>query len=209
MAILLAIHGEDFRLAVGTMAIGERSVTEDGQRWRHELERQDQQRALDQARHDHDLLNEIRNQADKAAVESAHLVFRTAVLINGGAAVSMLAFVGGLISQNRLTFGPQLSAMTVPLVLFAFGVLAGALGIGCVYFVNFCATGHVQSFARQWEHPHFFETAASRRWRYAAILSRGLAIARGLAAAILFVCGVLEVRGAITQPAVHATTDGS
>jgi hypothetical protein len=105
-----------------------------------------------------------------------------------------------------LSIGPHAVAVTFPLLLFAFGVLTSAFGIGFVYFTNLCATEHLQSFARQWERPHFFETAASRRWRYAAEFFRLLAITSALGAAALFVWGVLEVRNAITQPAMmHAT----
>jgi hypothetical protein len=182
---------------------------DDDPRWRqYELEREDHQRGLDRARHDHALLDQIRSEANKASIDSANLVFRTLVLINGGAAVSVLAFVGGLISQNKLSIGPQATAIAFPLVLFALGVLAGALGTGAVYFVNWCATGHVQSFARQWESPHFLETAASRRWRYAAGAFRVVAIVSGLAAAFLFIWGVLEVRSAIIQPAAPHINGG-
>jgi hypothetical protein len=180
-------------------------VTEDDQRWRHELERQDQQRALDQARQHHDRLDEIGTAASKAAIDSANLVFRTAVLINGGAAVSVLAFAGGLISQGKLGLGPQTIDVSVALVLFALGVLAGGLGLGSVYFNNFCITGVYQSRARQWDHPYVVETPISRRWAHGATFFLSLAIACGVGTAILFVCGVLKVRSAITQPVVQVS----
>jgi hypothetical protein len=83
-------------------------------------------------------------ESTKAAVENANLVFRIAVLINGGAAVSVLAFAGGLISQGKLGLGPQASDISFSLLLFALGLLAGALGIGFAYFTNYCVTGHYQ-----------------------------------------------------------------
>jgi hypothetical protein len=136
-------------------------------------------------------------------------VFRTAVLVNGGAAVSVLAFAGGLISQGKLGLGPQASDISFSLLLFALGVLAGALGIGFAYFTNYCVTGHYQSRIKQWEQPYLVETPGSRRWAYGATFFRTLAIACGFVAAILFVSGVLQVRNAITQTGEHAIRDGS
>jgi hypothetical protein len=184
-------------------------VTEDDQRWRHELERQDQQRAVDHARRLHDRLDEFSTESTRAAIENANLVFRTAVLINGGAAVSVLAFAGGLISQGKLGQGPQASDISFALLLFALGVLAGALGIGFAYFTNYCVTGHYQSRIKQWEQPYLVETPGSRRWAYGATFFRTLAIACGFGSAILFVSGVLQVRNAIIQTGGHVIRDGS
>jgi hypothetical protein len=176
----------------------------DDAKWRHGLERDDHHRRLDQAQRRHAQLDEFINDANKAAIESANLVFRTLVFINGGAAVAVLAFVGGLISQNKLSIGPQVSDIAFSLVLFAFGVLAASAGIGCAYFINFCAVGHAQSFSRLWEHPHVIETPAARWWRYVAMLFRALAIFFGLGAALLFAWGALEVRSAVIKPAATA-----
>jgi hypothetical protein len=182
---------------------------DDDRQWRHELDRQDHQRDLDHARRVHDRVDEFSRESNKAAVENASLVFRTAVLINGGAAVSVLAFAGGLISQGKLGLGPQVADVSLSLLLFALGVLAGVLGIGFAYFTNYCITGDAQSRARQWEPPYVVETAESRRWRRAAISSFVLASACGFGAAVLFVCGVIEVRNAITRPVAHTISDGS
>jgi hypothetical protein len=58
------------------------------QRWVFELQRQD-------AHREHDNLNETLKVSIGSANDSASLALRTAVLINGGAAVSVLAFRGG------------------------------------------------------------------------------------------------------------------
>jgi hypothetical protein len=64
-------------------------------------DRQDHQRALEHARQAHIRIDEFIDATNKATIENANLVFRTTVLINGAAAVSILAFVGGLMARRR------------------------------------------------------------------------------------------------------------
>jgi hypothetical protein len=162
-----------------------------------------------------------RSRARTGRASLAHAVFRGGGLRirpaggpcqgnrHGGAAVSVLAFAGGHISQGKLGLGPQANDISFSLLLFALGVLAGALGIGFAYFTNYCVTGHYQSRIKQWEQPYLVETPGSRRWAYGATFFRTLAIACGFGSAILFVSGVLQVRNAIIQTGGHVIRDGS
>jgi hypothetical protein len=62
---------------------------------------------------------------------SFNLVFNTLVLINGGAVVSLLGFMGATISKG---LSSSLGAnLTHPLLYFGIGVLAGALAFGGRY----------------------------------------------------------------------------
>jgi hypothetical protein len=90
-------------------------------------------------------VTEFATNANRAAIDGASAVFRTLVLINGGAAVSVLAFVGGLISQGKLSLGAQAAGVTRALLLFALGVLASALGVAFAYFTNLAVAGHALS----------------------------------------------------------------
>jgi hypothetical protein len=65
------------------------------QKWTHELKLRDAKRA-------HDSATDFAAKVNAAALDNANLAMRTAVLINGGAAVSVLAFIGGLISQGKV-----------------------------------------------------------------------------------------------------------
>ena len=60
----------------------------DHQKWLHEMTRQDAQRA-------HDQLAQFAQSVNEAAVKGGDAALRAALLINGGAAVSVLAFIGG------------------------------------------------------------------------------------------------------------------
>ena len=73
--------------------------------------------------HAHDHVNEFQRSLNEAAIKGADAALRSALLINGGAAVSVLAFIGGLAAQSRIKLD-QLQAVAHSLTLFAFGVAA-------------------------------------------------------------------------------------
>ena len=202
---MLGGNAKASQLETGKPVSDDQGRFDEDRRWRHELEREDFHRSQDEARRAHDRLDQDTRDASKAAIESATLVFRTAVLINGGAAVSVLAFLGGLISQGKLDLGPRAAEITFPLVLFALGVLSGTFGMGCAYFTNSFVAGNVVSHARQWEHPYVLETPGAKRWRRVAMAFYFSAIMCGLGAAAFFVGGVLEIRHAIMQLAVKGS----
>jgi hypothetical protein len=84
----------------------------------------------------HDRLNSILEKSEEATLRSAENALRIILLINGGAAVSVLAFVGSLASKDRVTT-TQLYAMAGSLVWFAFGVASSALSAFFSYLTNF------------------------------------------------------------------------
>ncbi len=56
---------------------------------------------------------------------------KSSILINGGAAAALLAFIGKIWSEE--TGQAAVNALTNALVLFSFGVLAGAIGTAATY----------------------------------------------------------------------------
>src|ERR1700730_10066252 len=74
--------------------------------------------------------------SEEATIKSAENAIRIILLINGGAAVSVLAFVGSLASKDRVTT-TQLYAMAGSLVWFTFGVASSALSAFFSYLTNF------------------------------------------------------------------------
>ena len=74
----------------------------------------------------------------KHSVEMIRSVFaygqaalKSSILINGGAAAALLAFIGKIWSEE--TGQAAVNALTNALVLFSFGVLAGAIGTAATY----------------------------------------------------------------------------
>ena len=66
---------------------------------------------------------------------------KSSILINGGAAVALMAFIGKIWGTELAV--PAVEALTAAVLLFAFGVLASALGTGSTYVTQF-------SYMRDW-----------------------------------------------------------
>jgi len=65
------------------------------------------------------------------------------LLINGGAAVAVLAFVGGLWPQSSAS--PAIGSLALALLYYVFGVLTAAVASGATYFSQ---DGYGQEFGR-------------------------------------------------------------
>jgi hypothetical protein len=80
----------------------------------------------------------------RSVVQAGQATLRTAMIINGGAAAALLAFIGNIWSRASAagvpTAGPDISMLTRqlgrPLVLFTFGVLLGAVAMGTTYLTQ-------------------------------------------------------------------------
>jgi len=71
----------------------------------------------------------------KSVINAGKEALNAALLINGGAAVACLGFLGSVLSKGGTeSLGLR---FTVPLLAFGFGVLAGALGFGVRYCSQF------------------------------------------------------------------------
>lgn len=68
----------------------------------------------------------------KSVIESGREALNALVLVNGGAVVALLGFMGATISKGL----PQAlgANLTLPVLQFGLGVLMGALGFGARYF---------------------------------------------------------------------------
>jgi hypothetical protein len=129
----------------------------DYQRWIHELKRRDAERA-------HDKIDEFHRYANEAAVRTADLALRMAMLINGGAAIAVLAFIGGLLSKDKIAAG-QLANMATSLAWFAYGVVIPVAGMALSYLTNYCMAAVASSQRKNWEHPYVEPGPKTARWR--------------------------------------------
>jgi hypothetical protein len=96
-----------------------------------------EQFALNQhhAEREHDKhVNFIQNSND-ATIKSAENAIRILTLINSGAAVAVLGFIGALVSKN-IERTQQIVAVADSLLWFAFGVATSAAAACCAYFTH-------------------------------------------------------------------------
>ena len=163
----------------------------DQQKWLLEIKRQDAQHAFERWDSLFDGLND-------AAIKIADSALRAAMLINGGAAVSVLAFIGGIAAKDLITVS-QLSQVASSLVLFALGVAAAVVGMGLSYVTHFLGAGRIGSLKRQPEYPFVVEGPKTKRYERMIFATHLLAFVAGLASIGFFVAGIYSMRDAIAH----------
>jgi hypothetical protein len=139
------------------------------------------------AHHTHDQVNEFQRSLNEAAVKGADAALRSVLLINGGAAVSVLAFIGGLAAQSRIKLD-QLQAVAHSLVIFAFGVAAAVISMLFAYLTNLIA-GDIERSLERLTQPPFIAPG-----KHTLRLER-----LKIASLVLFLYGVFNVKDAITH----------
>ena len=117
--------------------------------------------AYEQKKHDaeraHDQNNEFFHKVNEAAITTGTLAIRMSLLVNGGAAISMLAFIGHLDHA-------QMVAVAGGLAWFAWGAASAIAGIGLAcYLTNYYTSQIAASKEHSWEPPFVRDTAASKR----------------------------------------------
>jgi hypothetical protein len=162
--------------------------------WEHQQRTYDlNQRHAERA---HDANTEFFNRTNESAIKNAESAVKAVMVINGGATVSILAFIGGLAAQGKVPFG-QLAVFANCLTWFASGVALAAAMAAFAYFTNYCIAGSASRKLRNWEHPYLHDTPQSKRWQRAGIIFHVAATATGLGSLIVFICGMISVRNAI------------
>lgn len=160
-------------------------------RWRWEQDRQIAERY-----HDRDI--EMMQNANDAAINNANAALRALLIINGGAAVTVLAFVGTIISADSDSLMDDLSALTLPIMWFAWGVALTALGMGFAYFTNYCGAASVSHRSFMWEHPYTDDTDESRLWRRFAYGFQIVAALLAFWSLGCFLTGMYQIRAAVS-----------
>src|SRR5262245_35097145 len=140
----------------------------------------------------HDRSNAFARQINEAAINAANLTLRVALLINGGAALALLTFVGALPAEQK-------RAVAATLDWFAWGVAAAVAGLACAYFTNHGLAVQERSKTFTDKPPYVIPGANTKRWSYFALLFRALAIIVGSGSVVLFLVGMLSVRAVLAK----------
>jgi hypothetical protein len=161
------------------------------QQWAHE-------KNIEQAHRAHDAMNDFAIKTNSAAIEGANLALRTVMIVNGGAAISVLAFIGGLASRDKVSI-TAITQTASTLIWFAFGVASATLSLGLAYFTNLAVAASGFTKEKTFVHPFIQDTTKSRRYRRWAEIFRWLAIVGAFASLVLFICGMLAVKCAVSS----------
>jgi hypothetical protein len=157
-----------------------------------ELQKRLDEHGTQVAQRAHNRSNEFARQINEAAINAANLTLRMALLINGGAAVALLTFVGDLPAEQK-------RAVAATLDWFAWGVAAAVAGLACAYFTNHGLAVQERSKTFTDVPPYVINGANTKRWRYFVLVFRFLAIIVGSSSVVLFLVGMLSVRAALTR----------
>src|SRR5262249_41498406 len=140
----------------------------------------------------HDTWREIALQVNEATINARNLALRMSLLINGGAAVALLTFVGGLPANQK-------RAVADTLVWFAFGVAIAVAGLGFAYLTNY--TSAMMHGSKMWHNqpPYVLDGPTTARWMRLNRVFHIAAVIVGLASLVLFIVGMFYVRAALTK----------
>ncbi|MGE4048090.1 MAG: hypothetical protein AB7F35_24750 [Acetobacteraceae bacterium] len=159
-------------------------------KWKHEQDRAVAERA-------HDIEAGFASNANHAAVTAGNHAIRALLLINGGAAVAMLAFIGHLAGVKDGKFSGKLPELTAPLAWFAWGVALAAAAGALAYCTNYCIGASSAAKDRSYEYPYLRPTTVSKRWKKGALLFQAVALLVSVAALGTFLCGMTEIRAVV------------
>jgi hypothetical protein len=163
----------------------------DERKWLHELRRDDAKRAHDANRDFHTYVN-------KSTIDTSSLTLRTLVIINGGAAIAVLTFLGGIASKDKVDFG-QVGLVAGTIKWFAFGVALSVFGMALAYLTNYAIAGVANSLLNNWEHPYLSDGPKTKLWRRANRIFHVAAIFASIGSLVLFLIGMFTASNAITH----------
>jgi hypothetical protein len=155
------------------------------QKWLYEQNTKAAERA-------HDKSEGFRTRANEAAIHGTNLALRNALLINGGAAVALLTFIGTLpVDQKR--------AIAATLACFVWAVVAATAALATAYFTNYYIARSERSRTWQAQYPYVVDGPQTSKWMFVTMLFRIASIVLGLGSLVLFVIGMLAVQTALTK----------
>lgn len=142
----------------------------------------------------HENLTEFTRQNFEAAFRSGQIALRSVVLVNAGAAVAVLFFLGTIATKVSVA---QIAVVASSLIWFVAGITCGLIALTSAYLTNLYDANVGTSLSQTWEYPY---NQPGRYTHYFVQMSRVvhiLAIVAGAASLLLFVVGMWDVRSAI------------
>ncbi|WP_204114623.1 hypothetical protein [Shimia biformata] len=152
---------------------------------------------LEQALRTHERNDAMMADSRKFAIEAANVAIRAMLLINGGAVVALLAFIGTLESGNHEAV--DVKQFVSALRWFAYGVGLAAVSAGLAYLVNMLDTDILQSRDYTWDHPYVVEQPKQAWLIRIRVVLHLLAIALAVMTLTSFFLGINGVVDAVVS----------
>ena len=151
--------------------------------------------------------NKIENfrESNKAAIASGTLALRTALVVNGGAVLAVLALVGNALSKVDITLVKQMLQVTNSLTWFVAGIVSALVAMASSYLNHYSHAGFYNSHTSIWKHPYLEIGHTTNNWKWAVRLTQFATVLLTVLSVGLFVFGVMAVRDAIraATPCAH------
>ncbi len=138
---------------------------------------------------------DVWQEAVTAALEGSAHTLRATMLINGGAAIALLAFLGNVIARDSLgSVHVSLPGMRWALMVFLLGVASSALAYALRWGATYAdAVAHRYNLEIVGRPPHISGqhplTPEMMRWGKRSLVATGLAVLFGLLSLVAFVWG--------------------
>lgn len=127
---------------------------------------------------------------NEQAINSSNVILRTLIIIHGGAAVALLAFIGSIAGSEWFSPARNVAKLTMPLVWFGWGVVVTVVAMIFAYFTNYTTTGH--TFAQIEDNQ-----GAMKFYGVLKTIFHVIAVLAALGSLAIFLLGMYEVRSAI------------
>jgi hypothetical protein len=111
------------------------------------------EQTMEEAHRAHDVLRAHRRIFNESMVKSGEVVVRSCLLINGGAAIAILAFLGTVITKDPSSH-KLLADISGGLNDFFFGVGSAVIAMGLTYVDHFLNWMHATSQREVWKPPY-------------------------------------------------------
>lgn len=130
------------------------------------------------------------------ARENAALALKSMFLLNGGAAIAVLTFIGGAFVETSNKPNIQPLQLFDSLAWFSRGAAAAVVAMAFAYFAAACAANASHNLKRVWPYPYHQETPASKRWQRGSLIAEVLAVLSALASIGFLFWGISYVEQA-------------
>lgn len=134
--------------------------------------------------------------SQQAALASSNVAMRAMLVVNGGAVIALLAFVGAIETGDTAASFDS-AALVHPILSFAIGVGMATVTAGLAYLINGLDAEILSDVELKWEHPFVVEkeTPLTRRRLVLYVMAVGL----GVGSIVAFFVGVFGVTSALSQ----------
>ncbi|SLN29528.1 hypothetical protein [Ruegeria meonggei] len=132
---------------------------------------------------------------NEKAIDTSNIVLKSALLINGGAAVAVLGFVASIVKDNG-DLTALLEGVAFALMYFAWGVAASVIALALAYLTHYSMLAILNKRT---------EGKSDRLSRIANVSSHVLAFLATVSAIGLFVLGAYQVKATISSDALASS----